>query len=255
MHAEFLIETGALDDAARTLERLRPRATGMNSYFSWGLRARLAAIRGDTDTLREAWDEISAMSESASQQPVPHAMGLLARAEEALWAGRVAQAVEVAREALVRVQEDDFYRAEAIALLARAEADQADATARAGRVVAPPDDGLGRSTRSTHRCGRRRSQPSRSGPAATDAVIPDPGGKPSRHGSPPRTSITWRAREGRSPGRCSARAPAAPRPPVSSTWPGPPPALFARHPVGRDRRLWPARTGCRSAACSPPRAS
>ena len=143
MQAEFSIETGAWDEAAQTLERVRPHAAGMSSYFSWGLGARLAAMRGDADALGEAWREISAMSEAAPQQPVPHAMALLACAEEALWAGRAAEGLAKAREALVRVQKDEFYRAEATALVARAEADQADDMRRAGRVVATPVDDAG----------------------------------------------------------------------------------------------------------------
>lgn len=122
MLAEVMIEIGRWDEAAELLDsNLQHGVTGMTRYFTCALRARLAAFRGEQEALAAAVDGASDLARAPSQQPIPQAIARLAEAGS----GSTAPGMEFAHEAQELAKADAYYRAEALALLARAEADAA----------------------------------------------------------------------------------------------------------------------------------
>jgi DNA-binding CsgD family transcriptional regulator len=138
MLAERLIELGRWDEAAAVLEANRGRDVGgIPAYFTTGYRARLAAFRGETEVVAEAAAETFARATEIPQQPLPHAIALLAEIEQSLWSGSPERAVSSAVEAL-RLSEGDLEcAADALAVLARAEADAADQCRLHGQPYTP----------------------------------------------------------------------------------------------------------------------
>lgn len=134
MLAELALETGRWDEADEAIGRnLRLGVAGMPAYFTSGYRARLAAWRGDDAGLAEALQQTRALAELAPQQPFPLAVALAAEVEARLWAGEPDGAVAMAGEAMRLAAVDPDHRAESLAILCRAHADQAGAAARTGR--------------------------------------------------------------------------------------------------------------------------
>jgi DNA-binding CsgD family transcriptional regulator len=138
MVAELMLELGRWDEAAAAIDANRSRGVeGVPGYFTSGYRARLAAFRGQDEVLAEAFAETSKQAAAIPQQPVPQAIALLARAESYLWSGRSEDAVSAAAAALSLAGADLYCRADALASLARAEADVAAKSRMHGRSYLP----------------------------------------------------------------------------------------------------------------------
>jgi DNA-binding CsgD family transcriptional regulator len=138
MVAELMLEVGRWDEAATAIDANRARGVqGVPGYFTQGYRARLAAFRGDDKVLAEAFAEASALAAAIPQQPLPHAVALLAEADRCLWSGRSKDAVPAILEAMGLAGADVYYRADALASLARAEADAAENARMRGRDYVP----------------------------------------------------------------------------------------------------------------------
>jgi DNA-binding CsgD family transcriptional regulator len=138
MLAELMLETGRWDEADRILNAHRDGGVqGMSRYFISGLRARLAAWRGDAPGLAQSAAEAAELAARVPQQPIPHAISRMAKAEALLWSGD-GVATTAARQALDLAAGDAVYRLEALTVLARAEADAAVLARRRGGH--DPDD-------------------------------------------------------------------------------------------------------------------
>lgn len=121
--AEFLMETGRWTEAEEALDRnLRFRVSGIPALFTWGLRARLAAWRGEATLLEDALERTTQLAAEAPQQPLPLAVALMGRAESMLWSGEPAAALPVASEALRLGAADPFVQGDALAVVCRAKA-------------------------------------------------------------------------------------------------------------------------------------
>jgi DNA-binding CsgD family transcriptional regulator/tetratricopeptide (TPR) repeat protein len=145
MVAELMLELGRWDEAAAAIDANRGRGVeGVPGYFTSGYRARLAAFRGQDEVLAEAFAETSALAAAIPQQPIPQAIALLAKAESYLWSGRPEDALPAAAEAVRLAATDVYCRADALASLARAEADAAARSRMHGRSYVPADDLLRR---------------------------------------------------------------------------------------------------------------
>lgn len=146
--AERLMEVGRWDEAAAALDiNQRLQVGGMPGYFSAAYRARLAAFRGNHVALVEEVADTLAQSVAIPQQTLPPAIALLAQAEQHLWADDSEDATRSALEALSLAESDLYYRANALAIVARAEADAAGEARLHGRQVAlrvQPDELLHR---------------------------------------------------------------------------------------------------------------
>ena len=140
MLTELLLEVGRWVEAAQTIETSRTLGvTGMPAFFTSAYRARLAAYRGDDDMLADSVSQTLALAEGVPQQPLPHAIALLARAEQALWSGQHDQAIAILDEALVLAEVDGYYRADALSMLIRAEADATIQQRTRGQAISSPE--------------------------------------------------------------------------------------------------------------------
>jgi len=134
MLAELMLETGRWDESADAIElNLRQRTSGIPAYFTHGYRARLAAWRGDLDTLAESLAIVRSLGELAPQQPIPLAWALTGQAESLLWAGDPVAAAALSIEALRQGAVDPAVFGEALTVRCRAEADLSERAVLHGR--------------------------------------------------------------------------------------------------------------------------
>lgn len=138
MFAERMLETGRWDESAEAIElNLRLRTSGIPAYFTHGYRVRLAAWRGDVDTMEESLAHARSLAEMAPQQPLPLASALTGQAESLLWVGDPVAAATVSKEAMRLGVVDPYVFGEALALRCRAEADLAAKAAVHGKTPDP----------------------------------------------------------------------------------------------------------------------
>ncbi|MFC0625996.1 helix-turn-helix transcriptional regulator [Kribbella deserti] len=139
MLAERLIECGDWAEASELLRSARAQRTrGIPAYFTGGYLARLAAYQGDDSLLTDSVAEVESIAVTVPQQPVPHAMALLAKAERSLWAGQPSSAAQSSAAAMEVLVGETGYRANAAAVLARAQADMAHSAVLRGDVAYRP---------------------------------------------------------------------------------------------------------------------
>ncbi|GAA3598669.1 ATP-binding protein [Kribbella ginsengisoli] len=127
---ERMLETGRWTEALNLADSvLRRDVHGIPEFFTRAFRARLAAMQGDEATLEDAGRYVDAYSARIPHQR-PRAIVLMARAEWSLWRGLSDGAAALCQQAVESSRLDVYYRADALAMLARARADWA-AQARA----------------------------------------------------------------------------------------------------------------------------
>ena len=140
--AEVLLDLGRWDEAERILESPGPGGEdGMPALFRHAYRARLAAGRGRSEAVAEAFDRVTDLSAHLPQQPVWRSIAQCAQAEMLLFTGDPERALTAAIEA-GHLTTDPLCLAEALAVRARAGADLAELSRRHGREVILPDEEL-----------------------------------------------------------------------------------------------------------------
>ena len=142
MLAEYLCETGRLDDAAVELaiNLERRHVTGMPAMFSRGATWRASRPGAATPRLPgTAWARTRELTALAPQQPLPLAAALSGEAERLFWAGRLDESAALAREAVDLGSVTAFDAAEPLAVLCGVEADLAEQVLREDLRAGPGD--------------------------------------------------------------------------------------------------------------------
>jgi tetratricopeptide (TPR) repeat protein len=130
-----LLDLGRWDEAAECLDRvLPPVVRDMPGAYGAMEAARLAAGRGDTQTLRRRVDQVVAVCDRAPQHPTPRLVARTAEADHLLWTEEAARALDAVEETLAQVVDIAEFAVLGAALIGaggRAAADLA-VVARAG---------------------------------------------------------------------------------------------------------------------------
>lgn len=136
-----LLDLGRWDEAADCLDRvLPPVIRDMPGAYGAMEAARLAAGRGDAQSLRRRVDQVVAVCDRAPQHPLPRLVARTAEADHLLWTGAAAQALDVVEQTLELVEDLTEFAVIGAALVGagvRAAADLALAAREAGD---PGDD-------------------------------------------------------------------------------------------------------------------
>jgi DNA-binding CsgD family transcriptional regulator/tetratricopeptide (TPR) repeat protein len=99
-----LLDLGRWDEAAECLDRvLPPVVRDMPGAYGAMEAARLAAGRGDVQSLRRRVEQVVAVCDRAPQHPPPRLVARTAEADHLLWTGAAERALDVVEETLAQV--------------------------------------------------------------------------------------------------------------------------------------------------------